>query len=190
MPKVVDHEKLRQELAERAARLFLRRGYSTLGMREIAAELGLSKSALYHYFPAKRDLFDAAVKVAVGRMASAFARPAGMPKGADGAVAAIVEGVRMLDADFRDEIALLTDYLRNVEDEAGAAVGIADANATLEASITAIVGSDQAWLVLTLCYGFLLQRVFAPDVADFVRFEAELRHLLNPQVRDEAGSST
>lgn len=178
MPKIVDHEKLRQELAERAARLFLGRGYSALGMREIAAELGVSKSALYHYFPGKRELFDAAGQVAVGRMASAFARPLGAPDGVEGTVGAIVAGVRSLDADFRNEIALLTDYLRTVEDEADALAGIAASNASIKSSVAAIVGAEHASLVLSLCYGFLLQRVFAPGVTDFARFEADLRQLL------------
>lgn len=178
MPKIVDHDKLRHELAERAARLFLRRGYSALGMREIAAELGVSKSALYHYFPGKRDLFDAAGQVAVGRMASAFARPPGAPDDVEAAVGAILAGVRALDVDFRDEIALLTDYLRTVEDEADALKGIAASNAAIKSSVAAIVGAEQASLVLSLCYGFLLQRVFAPETTEVARFETDLRQLL------------
>jgi AcrR family transcriptional regulator len=178
MPKVVDHEKLRAELAEGAAELFLRRGYSALGMREIAERLGVSKSALYHYFPSKRALFDAAGRVAVARMVSAFVRPADPNVGIDAAVSAILVGVKALDANARDEIALLTDYLRTVEGDAAARRGIAEANVALEASIAAIVGTAKASLVLSLCYGFLLQRVLAGESADFARFENELRELL------------
>jgi AcrR family transcriptional regulator len=178
MPKVVDHQKLRGELAEQAAQLFLRRGYSALGMREIAEQLGVSKSALYHYFPSKRALFDAAGRVAVARMVSAFVRPAGPEVGLDAAVGAILVGTKALDANARDEIALLTDYLRTVEGDAAARRGIAEANAALEASIAAIVGIAKASLVLSLCYGFLLQRVLAGESADFVRFENDLRELL------------
>lgn len=178
MPKVVDHTKLRGELAEGAAQLFLRRGYSALGMREIAERLGVSKSALYHYFPSKRALFDAAGRVAVARMVDAFVRPAGPEVGSDAAVSAILAGVKALDANARDEIALLTDYLRTVEGDAAARRGIAEANAALEASIAAIVGTAKASLVLSICYGFLLQRVLAGESADFARFENDLRELL------------
>ena len=180
MPKIVDHEKLRQEIAEQAVRLFLRRGYSALGMREIAAQLGVSKSALYHYFPSKRDLFAAAGQVAVGRMASAFVKPPGAPGEVEGMVSSILAGTRALDENFRDEVALLTDYLRNVEGEAEAARGLTEANAAIEASVAAIVGAEIASLVLSLSYGFLLQRVLAPGM-DFAQFEADLRHLLGLQ---------
>lgn len=179
MPKLVDHEKLRIELAARAARLFLRRGYSALGMREIAEQLGLSKGGLYHYFSSKRALFDAAGRVAVARMAEAFSAP---PEGAgvtEAAVGAIIAGVRGMDADFGDEVALLTDYLRTVEDDATARNRIADGNAMIAASVARIVGAERAPLVLSLCYGFLLQRVFAPDDLDFDRFESQLRDLLS-----------
>jgi AcrR family transcriptional regulator len=178
MPKIVDHEKLRWELAEGAAQLFLRRGYSALGMREIAERLGVSKSALYHYFPSKRALFDAAGRVAAARMVSAFIRPAGPEIGIDAAVSAILVGVKALDATARDEIALLTDYLRTVEGDDAARRGVAEVNAALEASVAAIVGTAKASLVLSLCYGFLLQRVFAGESADFAQFENGLRELV------------
>jgi AcrR family transcriptional regulator len=178
MPKVVDHEKLRAELAEGAAELFLRRGYSALGMREIAERLGVSKSALYHYFPSKRALFDAAGRVAMAGMVGAFAPPGGPEPGTDAAVGAILAGVRALDGSARDEIALLTDYLRTVEGDADARRGIAAVNAALMASVAAIVGPDRASLVLSLSYGFLLQRVLAGEAATFARFESDLRELL------------
>jgi gamma-glutamylcysteine synthetase len=111
-------------------------------------------------------------------MVSAFVRPADPNVGIDAAVSAILVGVKALDANARDEIALLTDYLRTVEGDAAARRGIAEANVALEASIAAIVGTAKASLVLSLCYGFLLQRVLAGESADFARFENELRELL------------
>jgi AcrR family transcriptional regulator len=179
MPKIVDHARLRHELAGRAARLFLRRGYSTLGMREIAEGLGVSKSALYHYFPGKRALFDAAGQVAVARMASAFTVPSEAAAGPDAAVAAIMAGVRILDADFHDEVVLLTDYLRAVGPDEEARRGVARSNAMLRDAIAAIVGPGSAPLVQSLSYGFLLQRILAPEAADFARFETDLRDLLS-----------
>lgn len=178
MPKIVDHVRQRQELAERAARLFLRRGYSALGMREIAEGLGVSKSALYHYFPGKRALFDAAGQVAVARMANYFVAPPAEEASPDATVKAILAGVRALSADFHDEIVLLTDYLRAVGNDGEARKGVAMSNAMLRASIAAIVGPDSAALVQSLSYGFLLQRIFAPEAEDFAQFESDLRHLL------------
>lgn len=189
MPKIIDHDRQRLELAGQAARLFLRRGYSTLGMREIAEGLGVSKSALYHYFPGKRALFDAAGEVAVARMASAFVAPREQEANPDTIVEAILAGVRALSADFLDEIVLLTDYLRAVESDDEARKGVAMSNAMLRTSIAAIVGGDRAALVQSLSYGFLLQRILAPETEDFAQFESDLRGLLFPQgdrARDRA----
>ncbi|HVX31241.1 MAG TPA: hypothetical protein VHA53_12240, partial [Nitrolancea sp.] len=71
-----------------------------------------------------------------------------------------------------------TDYLRTVGDDQEARDGVAKSNAMLRASIAAIVGSDNARLVQSLSYGFLLQRIFAPAAGDFAQFESDLRDLL------------
>ncbi|WP_282170397.1 TetR/AcrR family transcriptional regulator [Ruegeria atlantica] len=62
MPKIVDHDAHSQDLAQRAAKYFSDHGYAGTSMRKVAAYLGVSKSALYHYFPTKEDLFLACTK--------------------------------------------------------------------------------------------------------------------------------
>lgn len=49
----------RQQLLERGAELFTSHPYDELSMSKIAAETGISKSLLYHYFPSKRAFFEA-----------------------------------------------------------------------------------------------------------------------------------
>ena len=51
-------ERRRQLLAEATA-LFATHGYDELSMAKLAREAGISKPLLYHYFPSKRDLFEA-----------------------------------------------------------------------------------------------------------------------------------
>ena len=51
----------RRQLLERATELFATHGYDELSMAKIAREAGVSKPLLYHYFPTKRDLFEAAL---------------------------------------------------------------------------------------------------------------------------------
>jgi AcrR family transcriptional regulator len=46
----------RGQIQALALRLFRERGYDRTALREIAAELGLSKSGLYHHFPSKESL--------------------------------------------------------------------------------------------------------------------------------------
>jgi AcrR family transcriptional regulator len=52
-------EERRRQLLERGAELFAEHSYDELSMREIAAEAGISKALLYHYFPSKREFFEA-----------------------------------------------------------------------------------------------------------------------------------
>lgn len=66
MPKIVDHEKKREEIALKAADVFLELGYKNLGMRELCQQLEMSKSAIYHYFKSKDDIFKAATEAMVG----------------------------------------------------------------------------------------------------------------------------
>ena len=62
MPKIVDHEKKREEIALKAASVFLELGYKNLGMRELCHQLEMSKSAIYHYFKSKDEIFMAATE--------------------------------------------------------------------------------------------------------------------------------
>jgi TetR/AcrR family transcriptional regulator len=50
------HDK-RADILEAAHRRFARFGLAKVTMDEIAADLGMSKAALYYYFPAKEDVF-------------------------------------------------------------------------------------------------------------------------------------
>lgn len=58
MPKIVDHDKYRNELLEKCMNLFIGKGYSHISMREIAGEIGVSTGTLYHYFPTKRAILE------------------------------------------------------------------------------------------------------------------------------------
>lgn len=65
MPKIVDHDAQRRTIIEAALQLFVQHGYEGVGMRELAKQLDLSKSGLYHYFPSKSALFAAVVDYVV-----------------------------------------------------------------------------------------------------------------------------
>ena len=56
MPKVVDGEARRLELADAAARLIARGGLGAATMRDIATEAGLTTGSVTHYFADKREL--------------------------------------------------------------------------------------------------------------------------------------
>ena len=46
----------RDEMLERAARLFAEKGYDAASMRDIAGEVAVRPSSLYHHFPGKDSI--------------------------------------------------------------------------------------------------------------------------------------
>lgn len=61
MPKIVDHEQRRAEIAEVAAELIAEGGVEAATLREIARRSGFSKGIIEHYFERKSELIDAAL---------------------------------------------------------------------------------------------------------------------------------
>lgn len=179
MPKIVDHEAYRNDLAERAVTVFLERGYSAVGMRELALALGMSKSALYHYYPSKQKLFEAASAVAIAHAAAAFCLPDGISHRRAKKIEAIVEGVRILDRTFTQEIGLVTDYMRafgtgpdNVDP------AIRASNQQIRDAVAKITGDETAGPVLMLCYGFLMSRMLDGGQTKFESLSSALAELL------------
>lgn len=78
MPRVVDHEKRREEVAEAAWRVIERSGPEGANMREIAREAGHTTGVVTHYFRDKRELmafaFGLMVDRSTRRMAEVAAR--------------------------------------------------------------------------------------------------------------------
>ncbi len=58
MPKVVDHDRFREELLERCFSIFSKKGYSNVSIREIARGTGVSTGTLYHYFKNKENILE------------------------------------------------------------------------------------------------------------------------------------
>jgi AcrR family transcriptional regulator len=61
----------RAQLLDLGVRLFSRRPYDEVSIDDIAAEAGISKGLLYHYFGGKRDFYVAVVREAASRLGEA-----------------------------------------------------------------------------------------------------------------------
>jgi AcrR family transcriptional regulator len=61
-------EQTRQQILETAQRLFAELGYDATSLQMIADEMGLTKAAVYYYFPAKSDILHAAMQPGFRRM--------------------------------------------------------------------------------------------------------------------------
>jgi AcrR family transcriptional regulator len=103
MPKVVDHEQRRDELAAAVWRLASREGLDAVTIRGVAAEAGWSTGALHHYFAGKEELLLFAFRTIADRIGR---RVAAARESADGpmelARALLAIGLP-LDAERRDE---------------------------------------------------------------------------------------
>ncbi len=73
MPKIVDHDARRAELAEAMWRVVYRDGVVAATVRSIAAEAGWSPSALRHYFATQTDLLIFAMEHATAKITERFA---------------------------------------------------------------------------------------------------------------------
>lgn len=67
MPRIVDHDQRRAELAEVAARLIARGGVEAATIRAVAIEAGYSTKVVSHYFADKRALMLLTYRHAVSR---------------------------------------------------------------------------------------------------------------------------
>jgi AcrR family transcriptional regulator len=69
----------RRQLLERGAELFTSHRYDELSMNRIAAEVGISKSLLYHYFPSKQAFFEATLSAWAEELRGATEPDPGLP---------------------------------------------------------------------------------------------------------------
>lgn len=156
MPKIVDHDAYRKELAQKAADVFTRHGYSALGIRQIAEELGISKSLLYHYFKGKEDLFAASTEEVLNRDLGDLSIDE--EASTEDKLDRLFEIYIKMEDHFEGELSLMLDYLRGrspadvAEDD--------NMNRALEAhkKLISKVAGESTEMVLCVMYGLLLVR--------------------------------
>ncbi|MFJ8583463.1 TetR/AcrR family transcriptional regulator [Streptomyces sp. NPDC093595] len=75
-------EERRRQLIGVALELFSRRAPEDVSIDEIAAAAGISRPLVYHYFPGKQSLYEAALRRAADELAARFEEPHEGPLGA------------------------------------------------------------------------------------------------------------
>jgi len=63
MPKIVDKESKRREIAQKAMELFARDGFANTPVRKITDHAGIGKGTLYEYFTDKNDILNEIVRI-------------------------------------------------------------------------------------------------------------------------------
>ena len=83
MPKVVDHDERRREIAEAVLRLVAREGVRGASLRSVAAESGCSTGLINHYCGDKQSLLLTALREATRRVAERMASIQELASGVD-----------------------------------------------------------------------------------------------------------
>jgi AcrR family transcriptional regulator len=113
VPKRVDHEERRRQIADALLRTAATRGLHATGMREVAAEAGVSLRLVQYYFGTKEELLLFAMQQLAARYserALARIRQAGSPAGPRDIVAAILTEGLPADEERRTFTILYTAY--------------------------------------------------------------------------------
>lgn len=65
----------RKTILTHAARLFAERGFEQTSLEDVGRSVGVSKAAVYYYFPSKQDLYD---EIAIGLLEGLYAHVRGV----------------------------------------------------------------------------------------------------------------
>ena len=202
MPKVVDHEQRRRELAGAVWRVIRREGIDRASVRTVAAEAGWSPGALRHYFASQSELLAFAMRLVVERIED---RIAALDRAADPrrAVEQVLHELLPLDDERRAENevwlafsarALIDPELRAQHNEVHDALHQACASSleTLAAAGRAQDGSQTALQVErlhALTDGLAMHTALRPELMPPETIGAALRLHLDTLDREAAPSA-
>ena len=122
MPRIVDHDKRREEIVAAAARVISREGMDAATVRRIALEAGYSSGVLDHYFHDKDDILLSALRASHARIRR---RVLAAMEGLSGlaALRVLLSDNLPIDDQRRDETRLeMQFWARSIADEALASV--------------------------------------------------------------------
>ncbi|MFJ6573361.1 TetR/AcrR family transcriptional regulator [Streptomyces sp. NPDC091292] len=125
MPKRVDHAERRTEIAEALLRVAARRGLHAVGMRDVAAEAGVSLRLVQYYFETKEKLLLHGLRELTrrfGERVAARVRAAGDDPGPRATIDALLRVALPTDEESRNFHLVYTSYaVLSLTDEALAA---------------------------------------------------------------------
>ncbi|MFD7426975.1 TetR/AcrR family transcriptional regulator [Streptomyces sp. NPDC059818] len=148
MPKRVDHEERRDQIAEALIRVAGRRGLHAVGMRDVAAEAGVSLRLVQYYFETKEKLLFYGLQHLTDRFTARVAarlRAVGKDPGPRATIEALLLASLPTDEEGRTFHLLYTSYsILSVTDEALAAQPFIDEPDAAENALTGLLEQAQA----------------------------------------------
>ncbi|MET9324143.1 TetR/AcrR family transcriptional regulator [Streptomyces sp. NPDC003038] len=147
MPKRVDHEERRDQIAEALVRVAGRRGLHAVGMRDVAAEAGVSLRLVQYYFQTKENLLLYGLRHLTDRFTARVGvrlRAAGTDPGPRATIEALLLSSLPTDEESRTFHLLYTSYaVLSVTDGALAAQPFIDKPDAAETALTGLLRQAQ-----------------------------------------------
>ena len=152
MPKRVDHEERRRQIADALLRSAATRGLHATGMREVAAEAGVSLRLVQYYFGTKEDLLLSAMQQLAAQFAERGLARIRRTKPADGTarprdvIAAIMTEALPADDERRTFTILYTAYFALSLTDPALAISplVRNSNAVIDVIATQLRASQAA----------------------------------------------
>lgn len=148
MPKRVDHEERRTQIAEALIQVAGRRGLHAVGMRDVAAEAGVSLRLVQYYFETKEKLLFYGLQHLTDRFTArvgARLRAAGPDPGPRATIEALLLASLPTDEESRTFHLLYSSYsILSVTDEALAAQPFIDGPDAAENALTGLLERARA----------------------------------------------
>ena len=163
MPKIVDHDQEKKRIAEEAIGIFRRRGYSSLSFREIARELGMSKSGLYHYFSGKEELFSFCGTIFLNQLTPDLSPGPEAVNSDESPAAMLIELARALSPEYLAELRLIIDYADCFSDKSE----LKQFLESLEQQMVPVTGEKNFPAALRLILGDLLVKALTDENDDW-----------------------
>ena len=171
MPKVVDVDQRRIELADAAARVIARCGIDGASLREVAAEAGWTTGALVHYFVNKQELLAFTLQTSLDRRRSRHADRASLSPSE--ALHAILRSALPITPETTLHWIVTLAFAAQSSADPDLAAVQRTAYLDFRAAVAALVagesgtrdGADhEAERLIALVNGIALQALFAPDL--------------------------
>ena len=171
MPKVVDVDQRRIELADAATRVIARSGIDGASLREVAAEAGWTTGALVHYFANKQELLAFTLQTSLDRRRSRHADRASMSPAE--ALRATLRSALPTTPETTLHWVVTLAFAAQASADADLAVIQREAYLDFRDTVSALVAGEvraraaveqEAERLIALVNGIALQALFAPDL--------------------------
>lgn len=166
MPKIVNHQEVRETILEDSFELFARRGYASVSMRTIAAELKISTGTLYHYFPTKEAIFQEMFGFISRRVVEDAVAELSREPEAGRRLDLLFDYTRRREQHFQNMLFLIMDYYRqqSAEEAGGFIQQIVGYFRQMIAEQLGYDDPDRAAATFSMLLGIVMHRLLDPGL--------------------------